>query len=61
MKLIVKLVLSAIAIIILAKLLPGVTLTPPYTNALIAAVVLVLLNVFLRPILIILTMWVSIS
>lgn len=60
MKLIVKLVLSAIAVIILAKLLPGVTLTPPYTNALIVAVVLVLLNVFLKPILIIFTLPITI-
>ena len=55
MKFIIKIILSAVAIIILAKFLPGVNLTPPYTNALIVAAVLALLNALVKPILIVLT------
>ena len=60
MKLLVKLIISAVAIIILAKLLPGVTLSSPYTTALLVAVVLTLLNAFIKPILIILTLPITI-
>lgn len=60
MKFIIKLIISAIAIIILAKLLPGVSLNPPYTTALIVAVVLVLLNTLVKPLLIILTLPITI-
>ncbi|NND52861.1 MAG: phage holin family protein [Flavobacteriaceae bacterium] len=56
MKFIIKLIISAIAIIILAKLLPGVSLDPPYTTALIVAIVLVFLNTLVKPLLIILTL-----
>ena len=55
MKFLFKLILSACAIILIAKLLPGVSLLPPHTNALIVAVVLVLLNNIVKPILIFLT------
>jgi putative membrane protein len=55
MKLILKLILSAIAIIILAKFLPGVSLSPPYTTALLVAAVLAVLNALVKPLLILLT------
>jgi putative membrane protein len=55
-----KLVLSAIAVIILAKLLPGVTLDDTFTTPLIVALVLAILNVFVKPILIILTLPITI-
>lgn len=60
MKWILKLVLSAIAIIILANFLPGVSLSPPYTTAIIVAAVLALLNTLLKPVLIILTLPITI-
>jgi putative membrane protein len=55
-----KLVLSAIAVIILAKLLPGVSLDDTFTTPLIVALVLAILNVFIKPILIILTLPITI-
>lgn len=55
MKFLLKVILSSVAIIILAKFLPGVELIPPYTNALIVALVLALLNALVKPVLIILT------
>lgn len=60
MKFVVKLLLSSIIICLLANLLPGVTLSPPYTNALLVALVLVLLNNLLKPILVILTLPITI-
>ena len=60
MKLLMKLVLSAIAVIILAKLLPGVSLDDTFTTPLIVALVLAILNVFIKPILIILTLPITI-
>lgn len=60
MKLIIKLIISAIAIIIIGKLLPGVSISPPYTTALLVAVVLAILNAFVKPILIILTLPITI-
>lgn len=59
MKLILRLLLSALAVVILAKFLPGVSLDS-YTTGIIVAVVLVLLNNILRPILIILTLPITI-
>jgi len=60
MKLLMKLVLSAIAVIILAKLLPGVSLDDTLTTPLIVAAVLAILNVLVKPILIILTLPITI-
>lgn len=60
MKLLMKLVLSAIAVIILAKLLPGVTIDDTFTTPLIVALVLAILNVLVKPILIILTLPITI-
>ena len=59
MKLIIKLLISAFAVIIIAKFLPGVTLDS-YTTAIIVAVVIAILNVLVKPILIILTLPITI-
>ena len=65
MKLIAKLLLNAIAVVILAKILSGVqitgqSVTDEYLTALIVAVVLSILNLIVKPILIILTLPVTI-
>lgn len=60
MKLLMKLILSALAVIILAKLLPGVSLDNTITTPLIVAAVLAILNVLVKPILIILTLPITI-
>lgn len=59
MKFILRLVLSAIAVVVIAKLLPGVGLDN-YTTALIVAAVLAILNVLVRPILVIFTLPITI-
>lgn len=55
MNLIIRLLLTAIAVVILAKFLPGVQVAG-FTGAIIVAIVLALLNLILKPILIILTL-----
>ncbi|MBT8305382.1 MAG: phage holin family protein [Maribacter sp.] len=59
MKFILRILLSALAVVVLAKILPGVGIDT-YTTALIVAVVLSLLNFIVKPILIILTLPVTI-
>jgi putative membrane protein len=59
MKFILRLVLSAIAVVVIAKLLPGVGLDN-YTTALIVAAVLAILNVLVKPILVIFTLPITI-
>lgn len=59
MKFILRLLLSAVAVVILAHLLPGVAVDT-YLTALIVAVVLSLLNFLVKPILIILTLPITI-
>ncbi len=59
MNLLIKLLLSAIAVFVLAELLTGVNVDN-YITSLIVAVVLSLLNVLLKPILVILTLPVTI-
>ncbi|WP_373514144.1 phage holin family protein [Persicitalea sp.] len=59
MKLLLRLVISTIAIIIAANLLDGVVITN-VTTALVAAIVLGLLNAFVRPILQILALPITI-
>lgn len=59
MKLILRILLSALAVVILAKILPGVGVDS-YMTAIIVAVVLSLLNLIVRPILVILTLPVTI-
>lgn len=59
MKLILRILLSALAVVILAKVLPHVSVDT-YFTAVIVAVVLSLLNFIVKPILIILTLPVTI-
>ncbi|MDY0780867.1 phage holin family protein [Tenacibaculum sp. IB213877] len=55
MKLFLKLLLTALAVIILANFLPGVTVSG-YVTALIVAVTIALLNLFVRPLLVLFTL-----
>lgn len=55
MKLILKLLLTAVAVFILAHVLTGVTVDG-YVTAIIVSVVLALLNLFVKPILVIFTL-----
>ena len=59
MKLILRLLLTAVAVLILAYVLPGVEVAG-YTSAIIVAVVLALLRLVVRPILVILTLPITI-
>ena len=59
MKFILRLLLSALAVVILAKILPGVHVET-YVIAIIVAVVLSLLDVLVKPLMIILTLPVTI-
>lgn len=59
MKLILRILLSALAVVILAKVLPGVGVDS-YTTAIIVAIVLSLLNFLVKPVLIILTLPVTV-
>ena len=59
MKLILRILLSAIAVVILSKILPGVGVDS-YTTAIIVAIVLSLLNFIVKPVLVILTLPVTI-
>ncbi len=59
MNLILRILLSALAVVVLAKILPGVGVDS-YTTAIIVAIVLSLLNFIVKPILIILTLPVTI-
>jgi len=55
MKLILRLLLTALAVVILAKILPGVAVDT-YVTAILVAVVLSLLNFLVKPVLVILTL-----
>lgn len=55
MKLILKILLTAIAVVLIASFLPGVTVEG-YSSAIIVAVVLGILRVIVKPILVILTL-----
>ena len=59
MKLILRILLSALAVVILAKILPGIGVDS-YITAIIVAVVLSLLNFIVKPILVILTLPITI-
>jgi len=59
MKLILKLLFTAIAVVILAKVLPGIYVEG-YKSAIIVAVVLSLLRFFVKPVLIVLTLPITI-
>lgn len=55
MNLIIRVLLTAIAVVLLAKLLPGVAVEG-FASAIVVAIVIGLLNVFVKPILVILTL-----
>ena len=59
MSLLLKLLLSALVVVGLAKVLPGVTVNS-YFTAFIVAIVLALLNIIVKPVLVILTLPVTI-
>ncbi|HPE83325.1 MAG: phage holin family protein [Aequorivita sp.] len=59
MKLIIKLLLTALAVVILAKILPGVAVES-YGSAIIVAIVIALLRFLVKPILVILTLPITI-
>ncbi len=54
MNFLIKLVLSALAVLILAKILPGVDVNS-YLSAVIVAIVLAILNAIVKPLLVVLT------
>lgn len=60
MKLLIRLVISTLAIIVAAHLIPGVELRGGITTAIIVAIVLGILNTFLKPILQILALPITI-
>jgi len=55
MRIILKVLLTAIAVVLLSKLLSGVTVDS-YTTAIIVAIVLGLLNIFVKPLLVLFTL-----
>ena len=55
MKFFLKLLLTALAVILLANILPGITVLN-YTTAIIVAAVIALLNMFVRPLLVFFTL-----
>ncbi len=55
MKLIVRILLTALAVVLLSKILPGVSVVS-YATAILVAIVLGLLNLIVKPILILLTL-----
>lgn len=59
MKLIAKLLLTALAVVVLAKILPGVAVEG-YGSALIVAIVIALLRLIVKPILVVLTLPITI-
>lgn len=56
MNFILRLLLTALAVVIIAKFLPGVRLADGFTSAIILAVVLAVLDTFIKPILVVLTL-----
>ncbi|MCF4100139.1 phage holin family protein [Gillisia sp. M10.2A] len=59
MKFIVRILLTALAVVLLAKFLPGVTVAG-YVTAIIVAIVLAILNLIVKPILVLFTLPVTI-
>lgn len=55
MKLLIRILLTAISVLIIAHFMPGVTVDS-FTTSVIVAVVLGLLNIFIKPILVLLTL-----
>ena len=56
MKLILRILLTAIAVVVISEFLPGITLEEGYKSAIIVAIVLGLLRVTVKPLLIFLTL-----
>ncbi|MEH6682416.1 MAG: phage holin family protein [Sediminicola sp.] len=59
MNLIIRILLSALTVVLLSKILPGVAVDS-YTTAILVAIVLSLLNFIVKPILVILTLPITI-
>jgi len=59
MNLIIKLLLTALAVVVLAKILPGVSVES-YGSAIIVAIVIALLRLLVKPILVLLTLPITI-
>jgi len=59
MKIILKMLLTAVAVVILAELLPGIHVDG-YTSAIVVAIVLGLLRIFVRPLIILFTLPITI-
>ena len=59
MKIILKMLLTAVAVVILAQILPGIKVDG-YTSAIIVAIVLGLLRIFVRPLIILFTLPITI-
>lgn len=60
MELLVRILLSTVAVFVTAYILPGIRLEGGWTTALIVAIVLGLVNAFIRPILLVLTLPINI-
>lgn len=56
MKIFFKILMTALAVIVLASFLPGIDLENNYMTAIVVAVVISLLNMFVRPLLIFFTL-----
>ena len=54
MKFLIKILITSFAVVITSFLLPGIHI-PDYTTAIVIAIVITLLNIFLKPVLILLT------
>lgn len=59
MKLLIRILLTAIVVVLLARFLPGVTVDG-YLTAIVVAVVLIILNLIVKPILVLFTLPVTI-
>lgn len=60
MELLIRIALSTLAVFVTAYILPGIRLEGGWTTALIVAIVLGLVNAFIRPILLVLTLPINI-
>lgn len=56
MKTFLKIILTALAVIVLAEILPGIDVGNSYFTAVVVAIIIALLNMFVRPLLIFLTL-----
>jgi len=56
MKTLLKILLTALAVVILADILPGILIEDNYMTAIVVAIIIALLNMFVRPLLIFFTL-----